>query len=93
VEQTVYPNEVSTPWGRDWREITSFHVADGCLVRPASLAYLLCDLHNMTSADLTGLDTSGATAMNDLFRFDGALTSMDLGGIDTSQATTMERMF
>ena len=47
----------------------------------------------MTSADLTGLDTSGATAMNDLFRFDGALTSMDLGGIDTSQATTMERMF
>lgn len=93
IEEAVFPDELSAPWSRDWREITSFGVADGCLVRPASCAYLLCNLHNMRSAVLAGLDTGGVTDMRGMFRFDKALTSVDLTGIDGSCVTSMEGMF
>jgi uncharacterized repeat protein (TIGR02543 family) len=93
VETAVYPDEISPPWSWDWRDITSFRVADGCLVRPASCAFLLCDLHNLETADLRGLDTAGVADFSDLFRFCEKLTSVNLSGINTSCATDMARMF
>ena len=93
LEELVIPDMTSAPWLPEWRGITSFRVADGCLVRPASCAYLLANLHNLASADLSGLDTGGVTDMHDMFRFDGQLASVDLSPLDTSQVTDFDRMF
>lgn len=53
--------------------------------------FQLCS--NMTTADLSGLDTSDATDMASMFGGCSALASLDLSGFDTSKVTAMNGMF
>ena len=48
---------------------------------------------NMTSIDLSALDTSEVTNMIDMFGGYSSLTSLDVSNFDTSQVTDMSRMF
>ena len=51
------------------------------------------DCRNLTSLDLTPLDTSNVTYMGDMFRNCMGLISLDLTGWDTSNVTDMNNMF
>lgn len=48
---------------------------------------------NLTSVDLSNLDTSNIKGFDHMFDGDTALTSLDLSGFNTSNATTMAYMF
>lgn len=48
---------------------------------------------NLTSIDLSNLDTSNIKGFDHMFDGDTALTSLDLSGFNTSNATTMAYMF
>lgn len=54
---------------------------------------LFCRMANVTSIDLTGLDTSKVDNFSGAFAFCESLASLDLSGIDTSNATDMSDMF
>ena len=48
---------------------------------------------NLTSLDLSGLDTSAVTTMEEMFANCSHLTSLDLSGFNTSAVTNMYQMF
>jgi len=54
---------------------------------------LLAYLWKAESVDLSGLDTSEATDMSEMFHSCAALTSIDLSALDTSKVTDMSKMF
>ena len=54
---------------------------------------LFCEFENMTSADLSNLDTSSVTSMLCMFSNCRSLTSLDLSNLDTSSVTDMSAMF
>ena len=57
------------------------------------LSQLFMNYTILTSADLSGLDTSAVTNMNRMFYDCDALTTLDLSGLDTSVVTDMGNMF
>ena len=54
---------------------------------------LFSNCRNLTSVDLTGLDTSNVASMQYMFSNCSSLTSIDLTGLDTSNVTDMYEMF
>ncbi len=56
-------------------------------------SYLFAYLENIESLDLSGLDTSNATTMFDMFLGCSNLTNLDLSNFDTSNVTDMRSMF
>ena len=54
---------------------------------------MFAECPNLTSVDLTGLDTSNVTDMSELFYYDDSLSSVTLGDIDTSKVTKFNGMF
>ena len=50
-------------------------------------------LDNVSSLDLSGLDTSNMTSMSKMFYNSKSLTNIDLSGFDTSKVVTMSYMF
>ncbi len=56
-------------------------------------SYLFAYLENIESLDLSGLDTSNATTMFDMFLGCSNLTNLDLSNFDTSNVTDMQSMF
>ena len=50
-------------------------------------------LDNVSSLDLSGLDTSNMTSMSRMFYNSKSLTNIDLSGFDTSKVVTMANMF
>ena len=50
-------------------------------------------LDNVSTLDLSGLDTSNMTSMSRMFYNSTSLTNIDLSGFDTSKVVTMSRMF
>ena len=63
------------------------------VVSPTSTACWFCYCSNLASIDLSGLDTSGVTSMDNMFYGCSSLTSLDLSGLDTSKVTNMYCMF
>ncbi len=59
----------------------------------ADVSYLFSDFYNVTSMDLSNLDTSNATNMVDMFFDCTGLTSLNLSGWDTSKVENMGDMF
>ena len=56
--------------------------------------YLLYQLHDLETVDLTGLDASRTTSVSRMFSDDNGLVSIDLGDrFDTSNITNMSNMF
>ena len=61
---------------------------------PSSTAGLFSNLTNVTSIDLSNMDTSGMTSMKDMFRKDTSLTNITFGdNFNTSNVTNMSGMF
>lgn len=50
-------------------------------------------LDNVSSLDLSGLDTSNMTSMSRMFYNSKSLTNIDLSGFDTSKVVNMDNMF
>ena len=50
-------------------------------------------LDNVSTLDLSGLDTSNMTSMSEMFYNSKSLTNIDLSGFDTSKVVTMANMF
>nr|DAI23007.1 MAG TPA: protein of unknown function DUF285 [Caudoviricetes sp.] len=48
---------------------------------------------NITSLDVSELDTSNVTTMNGMFQYCEKLTGLDLSSFNTSKVTSMEKMF
>ena len=55
--------------------------------------FLFNGFKNMTSADLSHLNTTGVTNMSYMFYGCSSLTSLNLSNFDTSSVTTMDGMF
>ena len=80
----------SIPWKNYRESITSVEIKG--TVIPASTAYWF-NFRNVTTIDLSGLDTSRVENMERMFYNCNALESLDLSGFDTSNVTNMSCMF
>ena len=62
-------------------------------VRPHMLNEWFADFDNMTTVDLSGLDTSQVTTMAGMFRGCETLQALDVSGFNTSRVTDISAMF
>ena len=65
----------------------------GGIVAPSDASEMFTTLENVTSIDLTYLDTSKVTDMSRMFYNCSSLTSLDLSSFNTSGVTNMSDMF
>ena len=65
----------------------------GGIIANESMMGYFYDFNKMTSIDLSALDTSQVTNMNNMFSSCSSLISLDLSNFDTSQVTNMSWMF
>lgn len=63
------------------------------VVKPTSLAKWFYQFYDLTSVDLSGLNTSEVTNMCQMFFYCESLTNLDLSSFDTSNVTNMSEMF
>ena len=84
----TYPN---APWVNNYSSIKTIKVIDP--IHPASTAYWFHHLVNMTSVDLSNLDTSETTDMNNMFANCSGLTDIDASALTTANVTDMHDMF
>jgi surface protein len=68
-------------------------VTGGSVLNTTTLARFVNGCINMTSCDISGLDTSSVTSMYRMFYNCKSLTSLDLSSFNTSSVTTMYQMF
>ena len=69
-------------------------VFENCVVVDGSMSYMFGGFRdNLTSVDMSGLDTSGVTDMSNMFYWSSSLTSVDMSGLNTSKVTDMSDMF
>lgn len=82
------------PWYDYRSNITSVKFKEGNTIKPTSTAYLFYGLSNITSLDLSNLDTSNVTVMT--WMFNSCESLIEIKGSEnlvSSKVTTMERMF
>ena len=79
------------PWYSERDSITSVVIEQGVSAQTCLCMFANCT--NLTSVDLSGLDTSAVTSMYGMFSECSSLTSINLAGLDTSAVTIMYRMF
>ena len=84
---------VTPPWTENEfvSQITQVEFVNEIVPKYTSCWFYKC--RNITSLDLSKLDTSNVTDMNSMFYFCNALTSLDLSKLDTSNVTNMNHMF
>ena len=82
----------ASPWGGYESSIKTATFKPG-VVASASTASMFERCENMTSVDLSGLDTSAVTSMYEMFVGCSSLASLDLSGLDVSKVTNMGSMF
>ncbi len=63
------------------------------IIANESMVYYFSDFRDMTSIDLSALDTSEVTTMSGMFDYCSSLTSLNLSNFDTSEVTNMNKMF
>ena len=90
-ETKSYIPESTIPWYSSRESITSVIFVDE--IEPISTAYWFYEMTNLTSCDLSNLDTSNVTSMDHMFYNCTKLTSLDVSGFDTSKVTDMSSMF
>lgn len=84
---------VTPPWTENEfvSQITQVEFVNEIVPKYTSCWFYYCE--NITSLDLSKLDTSNVTNMNHMFGSCRALTSLDLSNFDTSNVTDMNNMF
>ena len=88
-ERYGYPDYA--PWHEDSASIKTVSFKD--VIKPVSTAYWFDECRNLTSVDVTNLDTSAVTDMDYMFSDCSSLTSLDVSSFDTSAVTSMDYMF
>ena len=84
-------NGVYAPWYTECQSIKSVVVEQGVYAKTCFMMFSGCT--NLTSIDLSGLDTSDVTNMYSMFGGCFSLTNLDLSHLDTSNVTYMVYMF
>ena len=84
--------EYAWPWHNERDNIASIIIEKGVNGK-GSLESIFEDCRNLTSIDLSGLDTSSVTDMGYMFAGCESLTDLDVSGFDTSSVTDMRFMF
>ena len=82
---------MNPPWSSKKASIKSAVIEPGVVAATCKDMFLGCS--NMTSIDLSGLDTSEVTDMSGMFNYCISLSSLDVSGFDTSRVENMYRMF
>lgn len=85
-------SQTEVPWTPYASNVTSVSFS-GTVTASQSLVGLFGGLSNVTSINLTGLDTSNTTSLASLFSGCRSLKAIDLEPLDTGKVTNMSRMF
>lgn len=93
IETHYVGDETNCIWADYVEDIRTVRVATGQTIKPRQTAYWFNGCENMTSCDLTRLDTSSVGSMVSMFEGCGSLTTLDISGLNTSNVTGMSRMF
>ncbi|MBR4462806.1 MAG: BspA family leucine-rich repeat surface protein [Erysipelotrichaceae bacterium] len=93
IETANFEESSQVPWLSDPGSIGSSYVAPVQIISPISTAFWFYNCSNMTSVDLSGLDTSNATYMHCMFYGCSSLTSLDLSNFSTSDVIYMDSLF
>ena len=81
----------NAPWYSNRLQITSVVAKEGASAQ--TCARMFEDHTNLTSVDLSGLDTSNVTTMTDMFSGCSKLTTVNMPDFNTDNVTTMSSMF
>ncbi len=84
-------SENNSPWLEDRESITKVVIAEKIV--PLKTEYLFYNMTNVTTMDLSNLDTSKVTGMFKMFNGCSNLTSLDVSNFDTSNVINMSCMF
>jgi len=90
--ETANGYQQAPTWSDYNDQITSVMVEDGVSANENALG-LFANLKNVTTIDLTRLDTSNTWGMESLFDGDNKLAKLDLSHFDTSHVKNMAKMF
>lgn len=88
--ESTYEEDL-TPWKAYKDKITSVYASTGSSINNCNSLFDGCS--NVTSIDISRLNTSKATDMYHMFYGCGKLTNLNMKGIDTSNVTDMTSMF
>ena len=85
----------SVPWYTLRNNVLEFYIESGTIGTPVGGTFvnMFRDCQNMTSCDLTGLDTDNAASFYNMFKGCKRLKTLDLSGFRTSRVTDMQGMF
>lgn len=89
---TGYVSYSNSPWYSQKSSIYSVRVAPGQTIRPINMSRWFYSAWNLTSVDLTGLDTSQVKSFYNTFCGTG-ISSMDATQISIASAQNLESMF
>ena len=90
-EEDVYSAEEQVPWYPVRSSIITGEVVD--VIKPVSTAYWFTRWFDVTSLDVSNLDTSRVNNMSSMFAWCSTLTTLDVTNLDTSKVTDMSNMF
>ena len=87
-------NSTAWPWTASGvrENITSIRT-NGIITANGSLGLMFNGCSNVTTVDISTLDTSGATDMHSMFQNCTSISALDLSNFNTSNVTDMSRMF
>ena len=89
-EYCAYPQHTYSPWYPYRESIKTAEVRLSLIKNPS---FMFEDCVNLTSVDISQLDTSLSTNLSAMFRGCSSLKSIDLSKLDTSKATQISAMF
>ena len=93
IETHLEGDEANCIWADYVEDIRTVRVATGQTIKPRQTAYWFNGCTNLTSCDLTRLDTSRVNTMVAMFKDCSSLTTLDISGLDTSNVDGMNNMF
>lgn len=79
------------PWNAQISSILQIMI--GSRIRPVSTSWWFANASNCTSIDLTNLDTSLVTSMDQMFAYCSSLKSIDISGFRADSLTNTSYMF
>lgn len=87
-----YRSADAVPWAEHAADIEHVSITENEIF-PGSTAYWFTDLKNMTSCDLSNLNTTNVFDMSYMFCGCSSLKNLDVGLFNTNQVSNMRRMF
>lgn len=90
-EKYIFDRFAARPWNAERNTITSVEI--GSRISPTNTGYWFTDMKYCVRFDLSRLDTSQVTNMNNMFSNCESATTLDVSGFDTSRVTNTFSMF